>query len=449
MVSQPKHRTSSSGSQKRERSPGLLLRGVLGAFSLILIWLVVTRSMVSALVSSSPQLALQIRPNYPAALAALAETALDARTAGEASVNKTGMPAPRAEAAATDLSDAQATLISSAAVAGDPLDARAIRVLAQFVDAAGDQQRAAALYGVSARLSVRESFAVYWLLKQAADANDYRSVAVHADTLLRTNTVAEREAVAILARVAERPNGLVAVSELLAQSPPWRVNFFNAVTASITDARTPLQLLQNLAKTAHPPTDKEVNPYLDFLVSKGFHELAYYTWLQFMPPEQLSGIGLLINGDFLRTSTGSPFDWRFAMGRGAISDVLRRKERPTQNSLYLELGPGRVEFSVRQLLLLSPGNYRVSGETMGKLTGKSGVRWRVGCADAQVLGESEQFNGIFTTWTPFDFSFVVPAEKCRSQYLLLAPDARSASEQLISGKVEFSSLAIKLVAPAR
>lgn len=434
---QPKNR---GGGTSTRRVPGPFVLATLVVLAVALAWLVATRTMVGALASSSPAFALQLRPNFPAALTTLADRLQGERIA-ETKPDALS-PAPKPTDPGTSERDLALASSAYAAVAGDPFDAKAIRILAQVAEAAGDQARAASLYQASARLSIRESIAVDWLLRRAAETGDYRTVVKHADTLLRTNSSTERGAIGVLANVAERPNGAADVVELLAQNPPWRVNFFSVMPSYISDARTPLQLLQALAKTDHPPNGKEVNPYLDFLISKGFHELAYYAWLQFIPQDQLAGIGLLYNGDFQQLPSGSPFDWRYSMGRGAISDVIFRKEQSERRALYLELGPGRVEFSVNQSLLLSPGAYRLSGEVSGKLIGKGGVRWKVTCVGAQVLGESDQFNGILSAWAPFDFAFVVPADKCRSQMLTLMPDARSASEQLISGKVLFSTLAI-------
>ena len=59
--------------------------------------------------------------------------------------------------------------------------------------------------------------------------------------------------------------------------------FFHSLPRHITDARTPLNLLSELKASAARPTKKEVADYLRFLIGRKLHELAYYTWLQFLP----------------------------------------------------------------------------------------------------------------------------------------------------------------------
>ena len=42
--------------------------------------------------------------------------------------------------------------------------------------------------------------------------------------------------------------------------------------------------------------------------------------------------------------------------------------------------------------------------------------------------------GSAATWTPVEFKFVVPEADCTAQQLRLFHDARTASEQLVTGK---------------
>ena len=70
------------------------------------------------------------------------------------------------------------------------------------------------------------------------------------------------------------------------------------------------------------------------------------------------------------------------------------------------------------------------------------MRWGVSCVDGTSLGQSEMIAGSFPKWRAFEFAFVVPETGCSTQSVQLKLDARSPSEQLVSGAIWFDELAI-------
>src|SRR5262249_36857229 len=159
-------------------------------------------------------------------------------------------------------------------------------------------------------------------------------------------------------------------------------------------------------------------PYFDFLVDKKQYELAYYAWLQFLPPEQLARVGLLYNGSFEFPTSGLPFDWALPSGAGVTAEVLTRTDADDQHALLIRFEQGRAEFhGIAQLLMLAPGDYQFHGKFKGELAGRRGLKWRIACADtpARVLGESVMLLGMNPIWKDIDFSFNVPGEDCRAQ----------------------------------
>ena len=87
--------------------------------------------------------------------------------------------------------------------------------------------------------------------------------------------------------------------------------------------------------------------------------------------------------------------------------------------------------------MLAPGPYRIKGIYKGELKGVRGLQWKIRCAGGTeaALGEGPMALGSQPTWSEFEFAFTVPATECQAQELRLEHAARSASEQLLSGKI--------------
>jgi hypothetical protein len=434
-----------------------------------------TRSFVAYLADANPEMAVRLRSNYPTALLNLASDSLSRDLSAKniepvvplprdgssrltivakgmhsaKDIDLAARPEPHTadSAPATDTDSRAMVQIRSwaeQALLEDPLNARALRILGQLSRGTSE----ATLMRTAARRSLLESEAVLWVMRKNYEDGDYRSAGRYADILLRTrpsSQTAVKAAMAVLGKIAETPAMSGELKQLLASNPRWRSNFFTLLPGSISDARAPLDLLLALRDTPTPPTTSEVGPYLKFLIEHEFYDLAYYTWLQFLPPEQLNNAGHLFNGSFEVVPTGLPFDWTFTREAGVTIEIAERTDGEGAHALFLEFGVGRVEgLSVRQMVMLAPGDYQFRGTYKADIVSQRGLQWRVVCASKswRVIGESPVLIDAKADWRELEFSFAVPETDCPLQSVQLRFTARSASEQFISGSAWFDDLQI-------
>ena len=403
---------------------------VLAALGLAIASQILWRSMIAHVAESAPDTALWLRPSHAAALARQA----DAILGRDPEVAKTDPP-----------DHAAVRRMAAQALTGDPLNTTALRVLATVADREDDKVRAKFFMTAAARGSLRESIAHYWLISEGLRTQQYGDIGRHVDILMRTRPQLIAQLTPVLAAIAEKAPEDSKLAELLAGNPPWRVPFFDTLPKTITDARTPLTLLHRLKETAFPPKENEINPYLRFLIHHKYYDLAYYSWLQFLTPEQLSQTGYLYNGGFEENPTGAPFDWSLVSGRGVTVNLLQKPDAPRGRALYLEFGHGRIELNpIAQYTLLSPGDYLLSWQVKGQLTGRRGLVWRLACVEnGMPVAASTMMTGPFANWTNLEVAFSIPPQGCRMQSLQLAHDARSASEQIVSGSMWIDDVRIR------
>ena len=472
----------------RRRLRTLVLVGCAAALT----WLVVSRSLAAYLAEVAPQSALWLNPQQPEALTNLADRSFNSPlTADEQSgvadqapdrlnanasensegsaatadqspgrQNKTSENAPSTANGAADshnLTDAFSMIDSSrsvdlsalraeavTAVTNEPLNPRALRLLGQLADTSQDDASALKFMTAAAHISQHENVALYWLMRKSAAAGDYKTAINYADSLLRTNPGLARIVVPVLAHFAGDKASIDSLKAVLDGDPPWRGLFFALLPESVTDARTPLNLLLALKSSPNPPTADDINRYLHLLVAHKFYDLAYYTWLQFLPLDELRNAGLLFNGSFDMAPSGAPFDWTITEGSGVTVDIVPT-DKTGERALMVDFLYGRVDYhSVFELVMLPPGSYQLTGQYNGKIIGPRGLKWRIVCANATRtrLGESLMIIGVTSGWKKVNFNFTVPAADCRAQYVELDLDARMASEQLVSGSMLFNDLDI-------
>ena len=392
-----------------------------------LAWLIVTRSFPAYLAQIAPETALWINANQPDALLRLAEQKLEA-----------------APASGNDR-DADVRALIMRARSLDPLNPQVPYLLATLAERAGDRTQAISQLGATLQQSLHESAAIYKLMLYSVETHDYVKATTCAELLLRTRPDAFPVVLPTLIKLANTEAATEALTAMLGRNPYGRTWFFMELPPKVKDLRIPQVLLLGLRNTPNPPTSMEISQYLNQLVSQhNLHGMAYYTWLQFTPPEHFEGGNLVFNGQFQRPTTGLLFDWVISAGSSVTAQIVAKPDAQGQHGLNLEFGSGRVEFGgVAQTMVLAPGTYRFSTEVKGSLIGRRGLVWRMTCDQpGPPIMETPAQLGIQPAWKDIALTLTVPDTGCRGQQLALVHTARSASEQLLSGSVWYRSVRI-------
>jgi hypothetical protein len=194
----------------------------------------------------------------------------------------------------------------------------------------------------------------------------------------------------------------------------------------------------------------ELAPYLNVLVRENLAVYARDIWVQLRPDHDGQPATLLNNAAFASEPSGLPFDWIIQRGANAMAEITPLGDKEGSRSVRFSFGSGRVQFpELTQMIILAPGHYRFSGVFEGAIRSRRGLRWEIRCWKGKGLASTEMLYGIPTVpRQPFALDIEVPdRDDCRSQQLRLFHDARSASEQLISGEASFRSLSLTTLAP--
>jgi hypothetical protein len=453
-------------------SPKFRLAG-LALLGLFLVGAVLTKGLSAYLADEAPNAALIASSHNPTALLNLAEDKLAAdegfkildpalsppRNLGPGSSFAKGdvvaapsavvEPEPAEGRKQSTLPPAELEEIQSlaeAAIREDPLSARAFRILGQISEVTSDEARTEALMKAAVQRSQLQSIAANWMMRKSYQDKNFKEALRYADVLLRTRPQALRYVIPLLGKIAEDPFGAGDLKLLLTNDPPWRPQFLSDFPRAVTDARTPLDILLSLKDSANPPSGKDLRPYLDFLIQHGFYDLAYYTWLQFLPPQRLAQAGYLFNGSLDAPPSGTPFDWTLTEGTGVAAQVGASGDKPGERGLSIQFGPGRVDYrDISELIMLSPGSYQFHGTYKGDLVSERPLEWRVVCANKEqtIIGRGIVTRGGSSgELQDLDFPMTVPQTNCPAQYVKLVFDARSASEKFIAGSIWFDDFKI-------
>ncbi|PPD41661.1 MAG: hypothetical protein CTY15_13185 [Methylocystis sp.] len=422
-----------TGRPSRYPAPAVILSITLAlGLSLALAWMICVRTLADMLAAESPLDALFWDPAHPVALGNVATTELE----------RAGNDAERR------VNARRAADYAGRLVARDPFASGGLSLFGATQDRLGAKpERVAKIMRVAGKNLPIDIVAHGWLYDYAARTANAADMLTELDILLRGRpSLGPKFVPSVLALLAARPEAEAGLVNLLAASPIWRSPFLFYLCTQPGDSDRLLRIFNRLRQTAAPPAMSEVGPLIDRLLAEQKVDQAYLLWVDSLPAERLTKLGLLYNHDFEYPLTGLPFDWRFVAAKGVAITVEGEEKR---RKLNVEFQGGRVQFrNVSHLLVLAPGKYALNGvsQTEG-LENARGLRWRLYCvASTTVLAETSVVKGT-TAPKRFRNEFVVPDAGCELQNLVLEIPSRIASEEQVSGMASYSDLGIESVAP--
>ncbi len=389
-------------------------------------WQIIGNTIADTKSQSDPIAALAWRSELPTALVALADQ--------------------RMVAAENEEDLVAVSSLGQRALAASPVQEGALRLMGLSADLRGDAGQARTLMELAGNRSRHDAIAQVWLLDQNIRQGRMIEALSNADALLRTRPEIRKLLLPALSVVAEDTIAKKALVERLAADPPWRSWLLSELPKAVAPS-TGFAVLSGLQVTDRPPRNNEIQPYLVQLIEAGRFELAYLSWLHFLPAGTAKPISYAYNGDFELPPSGLSFDWVIAPITGARTDIVDTGESGRGKAVRVTFANTRVLYRhLSKLMILPPGRYQLSGEasTDGLVT-ERGLAWRIYCAEGankKPIGESALFKGT-VSWHRFTTGFEVPPTDCRAQWVRLELAARVALEQEIGGEIWFDNLTVE------
>lgn len=390
------------------------------AVSVLLAWRVVTLAMADHQFRANPDpwAALAWRGTLPAALT---EAAGQALATGDAT-------------AATDS--------ARAALAADPLDGAAYRVLAQAALAQNDMPQARRLMALAIAHDPRDVQARNWLAQDALVRHDAAAALEQYDRLLRMAPAAQAGIFPVLTQLATVPEAREPIARMLATDPPWRDAWLRQFAATAADADT-VDATFRAVRRASPLTLEESAAFIGHFVEHRQWDRAFAAWAESLTPGQRAALKTPFNGGFELERAPPPFDWDIGSPEG-VDAGIRPLPESSGHGLRLEFYGRRTPFNqVRQLLWLQPGQYQLRWRSrLSGLEAARGLRWVIDCADdpANRLASARPDSGT-VPWHDYVWPFTVPAD-CRAQWLRLELEARIPAETLALGTAWYDDVKI-------
>lgn len=235
-----------------------------------------------------------------------------------------------------------------------------------------------------------------WLSRSVLTNNDLRAAYVSA-----------------MADATAKEGAVAALTPVIGPAPAWSDYYWQQVVQRPASLANAAKL--RVAIAAAPWRQIEISrsdQYLSVgLVNRGQFDAAYALYAGLGLVREKRTANLLSNGRFDRQPQLPPFDWQLAVS-GTLGSSIDAQEK----SLLVSAIGGARGFAARQLVRLSPGNYRLDWSLSASMPiDSSTLQGRVSCAEPGV--KAEKILPISLATGEHGASFAIPESACRWHWL--------------------------------
>lgn len=315
-----------------------------------------------------------------------------------------------------------AAALARESLARAPFNVRSLRVVGLTEARAGREAEADEILTLAGNWSLRDDPAHAWLVESRLKRGDYASSFAHADTLVRRREDVRPQVFRLFTAAATQDSAraLPEVARLLSLRPPWRQSYLDSLYTNADGLRVAVNLAILLQHSKAPLSNEELTQFYMHLLDKGQIPAVKMVRERLNRPPGAS----VSNGGFGDSTAPMPFQWRLGQEAGAVVEIVPDEIRPSDPALRVAYdGYSSVEFA-QQLLLLSPGRYRLSAQTRAEAgEPEDHLLWSLTCSpgDARILS-APAIAPSTTAWTPLSLDFTV-TDACVGQWLRLESHA--------------------------
>lgn len=398
-----------------------MVMGVVVLFAAVAGWRIFGQMQAERHASTAPERALQWRPNDPQALLAIAERQLKA---GELT---------------------QAAATAKQLLSHEPLQGRAIALLADVAAKQGRKDDALRMFQIAERRAPRDATTSLWLAQYYTGQGDYDAAMLRLDRLLRFSPHRSAAVYPALMQLAQDEAFASALARTLQSKPPWRAGLLARMQHPETGNAVASGRVMHALYEGGNLEPKEYARWLDSLMTQGRWGEAYARWSG--DATKVNGrLPFVYNGDFSLPVSDAGFDWRLLRVPGVILKFETATGGNGPAAYFRFLDRRAASGGLEQPLFLSPGQYRLAFRARAQgLRAEIGVRWVIVCqGGAGVVGKSEPIEGN-VPWREFNATFTIPEAGCAGQQLRLLNAVTTGAAQRIAGDLWIDDVAIERV----